>query len=104
MVIGPREHEDGTVELHIRHPGETIVEVVPGMSPAKAIEEIAEPLGDPVYRATWCYPFEGGCVTYRFDAKGAGAERIAGEVKTALGFMDLAPIRKYGKQHGYIVP
>ena len=104
MVVGAREHEDGTVELHVLQPGGSVVEVVPGMTPAKAVEEIAEPLGDPVYRATWYYLFEGGCVTYRFDARGAGVERIAREVRTALGFMDLAPIREYGEQHGYIVP
>jgi len=104
MVVGPREHEDGTVELHIQHGGETVAEVTPGMRPTDAVEEIAEPLGDPVYRATWYYPFESGCVTYRFDAKGAGSEQIAREVMTALGLLDLAPIREYGEQFGYIIP
>lgn len=104
MVVGPREHEDGTVELHIRHRGETVAEVIPGMLPTDAIAEIAEPLGDPVYRATWYYPFENGCVTYRFNAKGAGVEQVAREVMTALGFVDLAPIREYGEQIGYVVP
>jgi len=104
MVVGAREYEERTVELHIRRPGGTVAEVLPGMSPAEAIEEIAEPLGDPVYRATWYYPFEGGCVTYEFNAKGAGVEHIARDVMTALGFADLAPIREYGEQFGYVVP
>lgn len=103
MVVGDREHEEHTVELHLREPdGET--EVIGGIDLRQAIEEVSGPLGDPRYQAVWFYPFEGGCVTYRFDAEGPGADSIASEVKEALGFTDLAPLRELGRQVGYVLP
>jgi len=104
LIVGAREYEEGTVELHILRPGGENPSVLPGMSAAEAVEEVADPLDDPVYRALWYYPFENGCVTYRFDAKGAGADRISYEVKDALGFLLLAPLREYGEQVGYLIP
>jgi len=104
LVVGAREYEEGTVELHILRPGDANPVVLPGMSAAEAVEEVADPLDDPVYRALWYYPFENGCVTYRFDAKGAGADRISYEVKDSLGFLLLAPLREYGEQVGYLIP
>lgn len=104
MVVGARELEEGTVELHIRRAGEPGDLVVRGLEPDEAVEEVAGPMGDPVYRATWHYPFENGCVTYEFDAEGVGAESIAYDVMDALGFIDLAPIREYGDSVGYILP
>jgi hypothetical protein len=104
LVVGAREVEEGTVELHVRRDPRSEAVVVSGLSATEAVAEIAEPLGVPVYRAAWYYPFENGCVTYRFDARGAGVERIAREVQAALGFSDLAPLRAFGEQVGYVVP
>lgn len=104
LVVGAREYEERTVELHLLRPGQTVPTVLSGVSVAEAVEEVAEPLDNPHYRAVWHYPFENGCVTYRFDAKGAGAERIAFEIRNALGFLLLAPLREYGEQVGYLIP
>ncbi len=103
LVVGPREVEEGTVEMHRIGRGGA-EDVRPGLDPMEAVEEVAEGLGPPVYRATWRYPFEGGCVTYRFNARGIGAERIRYEVMDALGFLDLGPLRRLGEQFGYVVP
>ncbi|MCB2222773.1 MAG: hypothetical protein KQH83_01260 [Actinobacteria bacterium] len=102
FVIGPRELEEGTVEVHVMRGGGE--EVWPGMEPEHAVEEIAEYLGDPVYRAVWYYPFGHGCVTYRFDAKGIGAEDVAYDVMDSLGFLDLGPLRDLGEDLGYVLP
>lgn len=104
VLVGPRELEEGTVEVHLRRGRSPEITVWKDVDPDEAVEEIAEPLGDPTYRAVWYYPFEGGCVTYRFDAEGIGAEHIAYDVMEALGFRDLAPIREIGESAGYEVP
>ena len=72
-----------------------------GLSREKALEEIAEDLGSPVYRAEWFHVFEGGCIVYRFDAKGAGAESIASEVRNALGFYPLGELLEVAREEGF---
>jgi len=104
LAVGARDYEERTVELHVVHPGETMVSVTAGLDAAEAVEEVAAPLGEPEYRAVWHYVFGNGCVTYRFDASGAGVERIEREVKGSLGFTPLGPLREYGEQIGYIIP
>ena len=104
LVVGPREYEEGTVELHYVRRGRGDTTVERGLTAEEAIEEVAGPLGAPEYRATWYYPFANGCVTYEIDAEGAGAERIASEVRDAIGFLDLGPIRQFGETVGYVVP
>jgi hypothetical protein len=104
IVVGAREYEERTVELHVRNPGQTVTEVTAGIDLDEAIDKIAEHLGPPVYRATWYYTFENGCVTYRFDAAGIGVERIARDVASSLGFTPIAPIREFGGQLGYVLP
>jgi hypothetical protein len=74
-----------------------------GMSLDKALDEIADDLGSPAYRAEWFHVFEGGCVVYQFDAKGAGAESIPSEVRDALGFYDLATLRETARRAGFDV-
>jgi hypothetical protein len=104
FVVGTLEMEDGTVEVHRRPRGASAATVQRSMSPDDAIEEVAAPLGDPVYRSRWYYPFENACVTLEFDAAGIGAERIGYEVMDALGFLDLGPIREFGEPFGYVIP
>ena len=104
FVVGPREREEGTVELHRNGRGSAEADVERGLTPEEALEEVAEPLGDPLYRAVWHYPLTNACVTNRVDAKGIGAEQIRYEVMDAMGFMDLAPLREFGEQLGYVVP
>lgn len=70
---------------------------------AEALEEIADDLGSPVYRAEWIHVFDGGCIVYRFDAKGVGAETIALEVSEALGFYPLARLRETARRAGFDV-
>ncbi|MCJ7726305.1 MAG: hypothetical protein MUP76_07975 [Acidimicrobiia bacterium] len=104
LVVGAREYEERTVELHTIGPRDAAPTVRHGLQPAEAVEEAGESLGDPVYRAVWYYPFENGCVTYRFDAMGSGVDKLALKVQDALGFTPLAPLRKVGEELGYVIP
>jgi hypothetical protein len=99
LVVGPRDLEEGTVELHL--PGG---KVSGGLSIAEALDEAADRLGEPTYRSDWYYPFTNGCVTYLIDAEGPGVERVAPEVLDAVGFIDLGWMRGFGEQYGYVLP
>jgi hypothetical protein len=100
LVVGTREQEEGAVELHI--PGRT--GDPPRLPLGDALEEIEDTLGAPRYRATWHYLFRSGCVTYEFDAKGAGIEALPGDVQEALGLYPLDPLREWGEELGYELP
>jgi len=104
FVVGALEHEEHTVELHFLAPGDSVPTVLPGLSAREAVEKVGELLGDPHYRAVWHYPFQNGCVTYRIDATGLGVDRISYEIKDALGFLLLAPLREYGETVGFNIP
>ncbi len=67
----------------------------------EALDEIADDLDDPAYRAEWFHMFTGGCIVYRFDAKGAGSELIAVEIADAIGFYPLGELREGARQAGY---
>lgn len=74
-----------------------------GISLDKALEEIEEDLGSPEYRAEWFHTFSGGCVIYRFHAKGLGSETIAADVRDAIGFYPLDELRDAARRAGFDV-
>jgi hypothetical protein len=39
------------------------------------------------YRGSWFFRFDGGCVTYRFDASGSTVETVPDEVAEAMGWI-----------------
>ena len=96
IVIDDREMTNGTVELRFPD-GQTIS----GVSLDSALEEVGEELGTPRFRATWFHEFPGGCIVYRFDAAGAGAQTVAGDVADALGFFSLAEFRSAARDAGF---
>ena len=71
-----------------------------GISRQKALDDIEADLGPPAYRAEWFHTFTGGCIVYRFDARGSGAEAIAREVRDALGFYPLVELRESARASG----
>lgn len=59
------------------------------------LRETATDASDESYRGTWQYRFEGGCVTYRFDAGGPGATSLPDTVTTALSFVTRNELRRF---------
>lgn len=95
LILDDVQITTGTVELRrIGHDPRV------GISLEEALEEIEDDLGSPVYRAEWFHSFEGGCIVYRFDAKGAGSESIASEVQSSLGFYPLGELREAARAAG----
>lgn len=88
IVIDDREVADGTVEM-ILPGGEARI----GTSVTSALEHALDARPEPVYVATWYERFEGGCITYRFNAHGERAASVAREVDRALGLFPLATVR-----------
>jgi hypothetical protein len=98
LVLDDAEVATGTVELQRAGHDPRV-----GISVEKALDEIADDLGSPVYRAEWFHIFEGGCIVYRFEAKGSGSESIASNVRDALGFYPLGELRDAARRAGYDV-
>ena len=98
IVVDDREMADGTLELVL--PGGDEPQF--GLSSAGAVEAVLDALPDPRYVATWYDVFEGGCITYRFDAHGDRAAAVATEVDRALGLFPLAQMREvFIEEFGY---
>lgn len=59
---------------------------IPKITPADALDELDDIAPEPAYRGNWYFVFDGGCITYRFDAEGLLAERVADVAEENLGF------------------
>ncbi len=46
------------------------------------------------YRGSWFFRFEGGCVTYRFQAQGPGLDTLPEQVAEVLGFLPATALRQ----------
>lgn len=69
------------------------------------LDELADDLEPPTYRATWWHVFDGGCVTFEFDAHGHGADTVAGRVLSSVGFFPLDEVREVAAENDlYIGP
>ena len=96
LILDDAEVATGTVEMR-RARYDPLVSV----TVERALDEVEDDLRSPAYRAQWFYTFEGGCIVYRFNAKGAGAEDIALEIKGALGFYPLGELRNVATDAGF---
>lgn len=74
-----------------------------GLSPEDALDEIEDFVPDLRYRGKWYFTFEGGCITYEFDAEGSLAETVAADAADALGFYPAYKLRDFVEGAGYDV-
>jgi len=77
-----------TVTFSDRCPGERGREVESD-EPGTRLFRDEVPSESDEYRARWTYEFEGGCVTYDFDADGAESTPTAGYVADLLSFVEV---------------
>ncbi len=84
-----------TVTLHLPgRPAES------ELSLETAIDEIDDVTEDMRYQGFWYYLFEGGCVTYEFDAEGPGAHEVAADAAAALGLFDVQAAVDFFRDEG----
>ena len=55
----------------------------------------------PSFTGIWYRVFEGGCITYEFDAAGPGVDRLAGDVDEALGLFPAGEVRAGVARRGH---
>ncbi len=81
-IVSELDAEEGTVELRGSDPDVS----GRGVSTTEALELIGASLPGVFYRGDWFFVFEGGCITYEFNARGRLAETVAADAEDALGF------------------
>lgn len=100
VVVSVRDAEEETMTVILP---DTRAEY-PDLSLDEAYELIEDNVAPPSYRGNWYYIFEGGCVTYTFDAEGSGVETIEADVKAAVGLFDAELFRQAGRDAGFEIP
>lgn len=81
-IVSELDAEEETVELRGSDPSLS----GRGVSITEALELIEASVPDVFYRGNWFFTFEGGCITYEFNARGRLAETVAADAEDALGF------------------
>ena len=97
LVVDDIDLENGTASLRVAGSRDEIPDVTLDEVLAR-FELSAE---EESYRSTWFYTFEGGCITYEFDAEGPGAAALPEEIPAALGFFQLEALRDSARRAGF---
>jgi hypothetical protein len=98
-IVGELDAEEGTVELR----GEDLQVLSRGVTPAEALEIIDDSIPDVFYRGNWYFTFEGGCITYDFNAKGTLAETIAADAEEVFGFYPASIVVEVARRDGLVI-
>ncbi len=81
-IISELDAEEGTVEMRSNVPGVA----GSGLRAGSALDLIEDNAPDVFYKGNWYFTFDGGCITYEFDAEGTLAETIENDANEAIGF------------------
>lgn len=96
VIVADRDRLERTMELRL-----PTGQIEPGLDLAEAIDEAEDVVLQGSYAATWFHRFDGGCITYEFNAVGTGVETVADQVEAAFGFADLERLRRSARQAGF---
>lgn len=96
-IIEALDAEEGKVEVRGNNPAVAASR----LSPGDALDLIEDFVPSPHYRGNWYFTFEGGCITYEFNARGVLAESVAEDADDALGFYDAAGLRRVARDAGF---
>lgn len=96
-IIDELDVEEGTVQLRSNNASAT----GRGLEPDDALDLIEDAAPGVFYRGSWYFTFEGGCITYEFDASGILAETVAADADDALGFYPALELRRGAQDAGF---
>ena len=74
---------------------------MPKLDPRQALDLIDGVVPDVSYRGSWYFTFDGGCITYEFDASGTLAETIAEDAEESLGFFPAHELVQFATEQGF---
>jgi len=95
-IIGDLDVDEGTLEMRAGSGGED----AHGLSVHEALERIGHMSDEVQYRGNWFLVFEGGCITYDFDAEGALARSIAEDTEATVGLFPGDALRDAARSAG----
>lgn len=98
-IINDLDVEEDTLEMRMTADGEE----ARGLKIGDALDRIEDLVPDTTYKGQWFFVFEGGCITYDFNAKGAVAVTLDQDASEAIGFYDNAALIEAGRRAGYIL-
>ena len=97
LIIDEVDSEEGTVQLRSNYASAA----GRGLQIQDALDMIEDVVPTVSYRGNWFFTFEGGCITYEFNARGTLAETIAADAEDALGFYPAFALRDFARQEGF---
>lgn len=96
-IISDLDIEEGTLEMR----GQQEEATARGISADEALDRIEAMTPEVSYRGNWYLVFDGGCITYDFDAHGVVAETIEQDVEEAIGLYPNEELRDAARHAGY---
>jgi hypothetical protein len=97
-IIDDLDTEEDTLEMRRSANSD---EGARGLSVEEALHRIEDMTPEVRYKGQWYLVFNGGCITYDFNAGGTVAETIADDVEDAIGLYPNGELREEGRRHGY---
>ena len=98
-IIDDLDVEEDTLELRRTADGEG----ARGLSVDEALDRMEDLTPEVSYRGEWFLRFNGGCITYDFDAEGTVAETLAADAAAAIGLYPNEQLREAGRRAGYMI-
>jgi len=98
-IIGDLDIDEKTLELRASPEGEG----AHGIDIDEALERMADMSEEVQYRGRWYLVFDGGCITYEFDADGALAGSIADDAEVTIGIYPNRELIKAARNAGFDV-
>ncbi len=96
-IINDLDIDEELLELRRTPEGEGLR----GIKVSEALHFIEDMTPEVSYRGQWYYVFNGGCITYDFDAKGTLATTIEQDAAETIGFYPNAELREAARRAGY---
>jgi hypothetical protein len=96
-LLGELDTAEGTVEFRSVHGTLADRRVTVG----DALERVEDLAPGVYYRGNWYFRFQGGCITYEFDATGRVAETVADDTALALGFYPAYQLARLASDEGF---
>jgi hypothetical protein len=98
IIVDEEDAQDGTATLQMPDEAHS----VRGLDLNHLFDRLERRLPEPSFEGIWFQVFEGGCITYEFDASGPGVDRLAGDVEEAVGLFPAGVVRRALRASGVL--